>query len=162
VSRFSKSSFRQLLVCLVLVLGSTYARAQDPNWETRYVVIAGESGIYDSLRLAAEDLAKRCHIRYDDQDQKWSKKKGLYWREDADDGIWNGEYYPRRYEEDLITLEMKDYYLDKQPEKPSMKMIIVAGIFETKLGADARLKLIKQYRPLAYIRAARLYMGCIH
>jgi hypothetical protein len=162
VSYFSNLSTRHLIVCLVVILGSTYAHAQDPYWETRYVVIAGESGNYDSLRLVAKDLGKRCHIRYDDQDQKWSRKKGLYLREDSDDGIWNGEYFPRRYEEDLITLEMKDYFLDKHPEKPSMKMIVVAGIFETKKAADARLKLIKQFRPLAYVRESQLYMGCIH
>jgi hypothetical protein len=151
-----------VFIILLLCATRTSTYAQDSQWLTQYIVVAEESNVYKTLRSSAIKLSQQVSIPYSDQDQKWSVKKGLYLREDSDDDIWAGQYFPRRYEDSLITLEMRDYYLDSMPTKPTKTMVVLAGIFDTKQEADFRLKLIKRYRPLAYVRKSKLYMGCIH
>lgn len=148
---------------MLLLLSAPVMAQDDPSaWQTSYVIIAGESESYEQLNTQAAQLSKLTGIKYDNTGLVWSADKQLHFPEDSDDEIYAGSYYMRRYDEDRISLEMRDWYFDISPDKHSKKMIIVAGIFGDKKNANTQLKKIKKHFPSAYIRTTRIYMGCIH
>ena len=165
-SRYERAYFcdvKHLFLFLLLLVSVRAAAQDDPSaWQTSYVIIAGESESYEQLDTQAAQLSKLTGIRYDNGGLIWSADKQLHLPENSDDEIYAGSYYMRRYDEDRISLEMRDWYFDVSPDKYSKKMIIVAGIFGDKKNANAQLKKIKKHFPASYIRTTRIYMGCIH
>ena len=113
------------------------------------------------LEKKAKELSAKIAVKYDAGGLVYKKEKGLVLPEDSDDEVYAGEYLMRRYDDNRISLEMKDYYIDNKG-KATKKMIIVAGIYGSKAEAAKRLKEVKAHAPAAYIQKKKIYMGCIH
>lgn len=141
---------------------AAWAQDTDPSaWQTSYVVIAGEAEDFDLLETKAKNLSATTSIKYDAGGLIYNKEKGLIYPEDSNDEIYAGAYAMRRYDDNRISLEMRDHYFDNKGTG-TKKMIIVAGIYGSKAEAAKRLKEVKAHAPSAYIRKTKIYMGCIH
>ena len=153
------------LISLLIVVSSFAGRAQDADpsaYVESYVVIAGESEDFTSIEGRAKELSAKTSIRYDAGGLVWDSVKGLIFPGNSDDAIYAGSYHLRRYDDNRISIEMRDHYFDVKPGDISKKMIIVAGIYGSKADAAKRLKQVKAFAPSAYIRRTKIYMGCIH
>ena len=68
----------------------------------------------------------------------------------------------RRYPQELISIDMRWYFGTPQGDQDEKTMIIVTGVFGNKEDAKVNLALIKKIVPTAYIKTAKVYLGCMH
>ncbi len=130
---------------------------------TRYIVIAGASSDFNSLDLSAKEISKKSEIPYDNNEMIYDKELGMIVPKDtAKYDMDAGQSIPRRYEENLISIEMMYHYTSNHAFGDMKKMIIITGIFGNKQDAEKQLKLIQKAVPSTYIKKTRLYMGCMH
>jgi hypothetical protein len=73
--------------------------------------------------------------------------------------MFRGEYFPRRTESAAISLE---YYSLYDTSSSEGNIVLVAGLFYEQPGADSLLTLVRKEVPNAFVKPARMYMGCIH
>lgn len=127
---------------------------------TYYFVIADTNSNYSILCHKMFNLQKQYHLTIDSLGRLYIKKKNLIaLPENDEDELYAGQYFPRRYPSDFLSLEYLDFYA----QKPSNKTIaLMAGIFETKHSADSVLAIIKPIERNSFILKAKIYIGCMH
>ncbi|MDB5036323.1 MAG: hypothetical protein JWQ98_3564 [Chlorobi bacterium] len=157
---------RPRMFCLALIittLGAATASAQKAgaDMRTMYVVVADSSSDYQKLLGEAQHLSQSSGIPFDARDLIFTKEKGLHFPENDSDEIYAGDYLWRRFADESISLERRSAYFNNVKESDPT-MIIVAGIFETKRKAAQALARISGPAPRAFIRATKLFMGCMH
>lgn len=128
----------------------------------KYIVIAGTSTDYTYLENQSKKISKNTGIVFDNQDMVYDKKRGMIVPDTSSDEIYAGGYYPRRYCDERISIEMMWYYTDEQNNDTLKDMIIITGIFGNKEDAQKQLEKVKAAIPTAYIKKKGIYMGCMH
>ena len=128
----------------------------------RNIVIAGTSTNYVYLESQSKKISKKAGIVFDNQGMEYDKKRGMIVPDTSSDGIYAGSYFPRRYDDDRISIEMMWYYHDTQDYQGSKDMIIITGIFGSKEEAQKQLEKVKKVVPTAYLKKKGIYMGCMH
>ncbi len=161
----TKRKMKQLIIILTFLISSTTLFAQempDDQYMDAYIVIADTSQDYYELRDKMFDLADILQLEIDTMGRGFDKSKNLICLpEDNEDEIYAGDYAPRRYPSDQLSLEYLAVYMDGA--KPTGETIaLVTTITDEKEKADKTLTKIKKYIPSAYIVQASLYMGCLH
>ncbi|HOS48742.1 MAG TPA: hypothetical protein PLG57_08905 [Bacteroidia bacterium] len=128
---------------------------------TNYWVVIADTGLkYDRLLNQMLVLNDKVKLPIDSMGRFYNRKKDLIALPDNDeDEIYAGDYYPRRFESDYLSIEYLKYYTSASQEK---MMSIVAGIFIDESSADSVLTQIRNYKSSAYKIQANLYTGCIH
>ena len=135
----------------------------DESTFPRYIIIAGASSDFKALDYSAKDISKKTGIVYSNNEMVYDKELGMIVPKDTVKyDIDAGQDMPRRYEENLISIEMMHHYSKYDPKEDRSKMIIITGIFPNKEDAQKQLKLIQKAVPTAYIKKIMLYMGCTH
>lgn len=129
---------------------------------TKYIVIAGVSSDYTYLETQSQKISKKTEIVFDNQGMEYDKKRGIIVPDSSSDEIYAGGYFPRRYDNKRISIEMLWYYKDSVVWDSSKEMIIITGIFDEKKDAEAQLNIVKSVVPTAYIKKKSMYMGCMH
>jgi hypothetical protein len=124
-----------------------------------YVLVADTGKDYGALRDKMFALHQSSNLTVDTLGRYYDKTKGLIQLPDGDDDeMYAGEYYPRRYPSQYLSLE----YLDEYRPGCEAKMIaLVAGIYETKASADSALHVIKPAEK-AFVLKSKIYVGCMH
>jgi len=97
-------------------------------------------------------------LEFKHEHKDYSQDRGIYFTDELDDELYAGEYFPRRYFTDYISLENSSYYQGFTPDY----IIVIAGIFTDKSDAFEALDEIKKSYSEAYIKGSMLWMGCIH
>lgn len=124
-----------------------------------YVLVADTGKRYDELRTEMFNLHQSSSLAIDTLGRYYDKTKGLIQLpDDDDDEMYAGEYYPRRYLSEYLSLEYLDEY---QPGSESKMIALVAGIYETRKSADSALSAIKPGEK-AFVLKSRIYVGCMH
>ncbi len=124
-----------------------------------FVVIADTGKSYYSLRKEMFQLSKSAILTIDTMGRLYNKTKDLIALPDDDsDEIYRGEYYPRRYASQNISLE----YLEQYDKSGKKTIALVAGIYEKKASADSLVQILKPLSKKVYSVEARLYEGCMH
>jgi hypothetical protein len=155
-----------LASALLLLPFITAFRAPDEyderdQYVTHYVVLAGQSSNFVALDATAKKLSEAAGIPYQNA-LVFDSIRGMIEPDDSDDEAFAGYYYPRRFAEARISIEMADYYIDGVYPEPSLRMAIVTGIFSGKTEAHEQLEQVKKIVPDAYIKKVGLYQGCMH
>lgn len=127
---------------------------------TRYIVIS-DSGInYSTLSLKMHRISKATGINIDTMGRYFDNaKQMLILPEDDEDEIYAGDYFMRRYGDDVLSIEYLSVYKDDTNLKT---MAVVAGIFETRARADSISTVLYNSGFQSQILTSKLYMGCMH
>lgn len=136
-------------------------QADTENYADYYITIADTSHNYHELDKSMYLLAQSTRLAIDTGNRYYNQKRNeIILREDDEDEIYRGEYYPRRFEElPYLSLEYCDQYQQNSTHK---NIALMAAICETKKTADSVCSIIKPYSPKAYVIKSKLYTGCMH
>jgi hypothetical protein len=158
----------QLLFILFFLCALPFAsRAQstgdvynDPaSYHTYYLTIADTGKNYYKLRDEMYALHTSIPLKIDTMNRYYNKKEGIILRENDEDEIYRGAYFPRRDAGIFLSLEYLDTYTRRSGKNT---IALVAGFYETAKQANATLQKIKAKAPHAYVLRARVYVGCMH
>lgn len=161
---------RQLVLsALCLATLPVFTQAAEPDYmENRYVTILSVYPRFADAKDDAEKIAKASGVPFSMEGRVYDKKRGLIYPDDFDDEVFRGAYVARRYDttvlagkEDetvFLSVERSDGY---EGFKPGF-YVVVAGILENKSEAGSRANRFRPWAATAYVKKARIYMGCLH
>jgi hypothetical protein len=132
----------------------------DNEFQIFYLVTIAEGNNYDSLVKIAHAAAKKLNLKYDQLNRIYKPGKGIILKEDDEDEIYRGAYFPRRLAGNFVSIEMKDAFI--KSETQPMRMLVISNIFELASQADSVVKLVKNKFPSAQSVEAKLFTGCMH
>ncbi|HYV95794.1 MAG TPA: hypothetical protein VE978_28745 [Chitinophagales bacterium] len=168
-SKFYQKIF--LVIALIflydsIVFSQTTTKIETPDnehYEWVYIVFAGTSLDFHALDSVCNKIAIVTSEKYSNK-LVYDKQRGMIVPDSSDDELYAGDYSPRRYPEESISIEMLWYYFQNASllSDSDKRMAIVTGIFENKSDAQENLKKIRPVVPDAYIKRIELYMGCMH
>lgn len=132
----------------------------DHNNATYFVVVADTSQDYSILHKKMFDLNSKLKIPIDTMGRFYNKTKNLIALPDNDeDEIYAGDYFPRRFPSDNLSLEYLNFYQKQAGEKT---IALVTGIYETEKSADSALTVLRKTEKKIFKIKADIYVGCMH
>jgi hypothetical protein len=134
----------------------------DEQYQEMFIVIADTSNDYNQLRTNMFRLSNDLNLTIDTLGRGYDRDKKLICLpiDDSDD-IYAGEYAPRRYPSNTLSLEYLTYYLETY-DQTNKTIALVAAISENEGSATNILNKVKSISKNAYILEASVYMGCMH
>ncbi len=157
-----KFSILVFFSCIAFISLASYRQSKDEAMANLYVVFAGASTNFNHLDSIAKNISAKTGIKYE-TDLVYDNKRGMILPDTSSDDIYAGSYYPRRYAEERISIEMAGYYKSGDlRDADSTMMTIVTGIFGEKKDAAVNLAKVKAVVPNAYMKRVKLYQGCMH
>ena len=132
----------------------------DYKYATYFIVIADTGFDYSSLNSKMYTLNRQLKISIDTMSRYYNEAKDLIALPDsADDEIYAGDYFPRRFPSDNLSLEYLDFYKRETIDKT---IALVAGIYETEESADSALSILKTVEGKAFKLKSDVFVGCMH
>lgn len=132
----------------------------DENYATYFVVVADTSQDYTMLHQKMFVLNRKFDIPIDTMGRYYNKSKNLIALPDnAEDEIYAGDYFPKRFPTENLSLEYLDFYQSQAGEKT---IALVTGIYETEKSADSALTILKKTEKKVFKIKANIYVGCTH
>tara|TARA_Y100000589_G_scaffold132494_1_gene126292 strand:+ start:14336 stop:14809 length:474 start_codon:yes stop_codon:yes gene_type:complete len=134
----------------------------DEQYMNAYIVVSDTSQNYFELRQKMLDLNEKLKTEIDTMGRGFNKKKNLICLpENDEDEIYAGDYFPRRYPSETLSLEYLIYYTNgKKPTKGTIALVTI--ITDNKEKAEKKLAEVKKYSDRAFIVNSQIYLGCIH
>lgn len=134
----------------------------DEQYMNAYIVVSDTSQNYFELRQKMFDLNDKLKTEIDTMGRGFNKKKNLICLpENDEDEIYAGDYFPRRYPSETLSLEYLIYYTNgKKPTEGTIALVTI--ITDNKEKAKKKLAEVKKYSNRAFIVSSQIYMGCIH
>ena len=155
----------RIIIILTFLLTSPGLFAQSTEEELymdAFIVIADTSQDYFELRDEMFDLSEKLQLDIDTMGRGYDKSKKLICLpDDAEDELYAGSYFPRRYPSETLSLEYLDYYINRS-QTDSRTIALIATITDDKQTADSSFAIVKQYMDSAFLIQTRIYMGCMH
>ncbi len=143
----------------VLVTDTTNKSVSE-EMATYFVLVADTSMDYYLLQRKLFKLNKLLKLPIDTMGRYYNTTKKLIALPDtSSDEIYAGQYYPRRYPSDNLSLEYLNYYQNKGPETT---LALVTGIYGNTQEAESALTPLKKIEKNAFIVKANIYIGCMH
>lgn len=132
----------------------------DYNNATYFVVVADTSQDYSMLHEKMLDLNNQLKIPIDTMGRFYNKAKNLIALPDNDEEeIYAGDYFPRRFPSDNLSLEYLSFYQSQAGEKT---IALVTGIYETEQSADSTMTVLYKKEKKVFKIKADIYVGCMH
>lgn len=78
---------------------------------------------------------------------------------DSEDEIYAGEYFPRRFSSESLSLEQYDAYV---PKSTPQTFALVAGMYDNRRGADSLARILKPANKNTFVLETMLFIGCMH
>jgi len=145
---------------LFCLLGNSQSEL-DEMFMNAYVVIADTSSDYHVLRNEMFELSESLSMKIDTMERGFNEAKNLIcFPLNHEDEMYAGEYYPRRYTSEWLSLEYYEYYSDVNQR--SGTIALVAAITESKEHADSLSMKIQKYAKGAFVVQSRIFIGCMH
>jgi hypothetical protein len=125
-----------------------------------FLVIAGKGDEYGPLQDLMKNISNSTGITIDTMGRYYdAAKKRIVLPEDDEDEMYAGDYFPRRFPSEELSIEHLSFY---QSGAGEYTMILVAGIFEESASADSVLRIINAFNPDAFVLESKVYIGCMH
>lgn len=132
----------------------------DSENATFFVVVADTGFDYNLLSNEMFKLNQRLGIPIDTMGRSYNVTKNLIaLPDDADDEIYAGDYFPRRFPSENLSLEYLSVYKRNTTEKT---IALVIGIYETEELANKMLAKVRRYEDKAFMLESEIYVGCLH
>jgi hypothetical protein len=139
---------------------SEAADTTDYDNATFFVVIADSSLDYWILRKKMSDLNREFKIPIDTLGRLYNKTKNLIALPDDDeDELYAGEYFPRRFPSENLSLEYLKIYKQDASENA---IALVTGIYQSENSADSALTVLKDAEKKIFKVKADIFVGCMH
>jgi hypothetical protein len=133
---------------------------QSNDYEIMYIVVADTGSDYYALSSKMHTLSNTRHWPIDTMDRYYNKQKDKIVLSDTnEDEMYRGEYFPRRFTSENLSLEYYTEYSDKTADK---NIALVAGIYEAQQQADSFLAVLKRLSPRSFVQKANVFVGCMH
>jgi hypothetical protein len=126
-----------------------------------YVTIVDTGSNYHVLDAKMYAISKTSGLKIDTMGRYYNKEKNrILLRDDDEDEMYRGEYFPRRSPETNLSIEYLDFFRN---EAGYGTMALIAGIYETEREADSHMVMkLKPSAPGAFVMRASVYIGCMH
>jgi hypothetical protein len=135
----------------------TATEAED-EWLPRYVLVTDTGNNYFALQKQMVAQAHLNGLRIDSMGRFYDAKKNLIRLPDnSDDEIYAGDYFPRRDDNEYLSIEYLNTYKGDAKEKT---MAVIAGIYISKSGADSAYARLNDQK--SFILKTDIYQGCMH
>ena len=130
------------------------------NYAWYYVVVADTGNQYSVLYDDLKTLEKNTQLPINLMGRYYNaQKKQIILREDDEDQLYAGHYFPRRFPENSLSVEYWYYF---SPNSSERTMAAIAGITEQASEADSLLQVIRPWSPKAHRIKSKVYIGCLH
>ncbi len=130
------------------------------EYATFFIVVADTSLDYSTLHNKMLDLNRKYKIPVDTMGRCFNKTKNLIALPDNDeDELYAGDYFPRRFPTESLSLEYLNFYQKQSGEKT---IALVTGIYETEKSADSALSVLSASEKKVFKIKADIYLGCMH
>lgn len=132
------------------------------NYEsaTYFVIVADTGSDYYLLNKKMYTLGVQTGIPIDTMGRFYNSTKNLIALPDnSEDEIYAGDYFPRRFPSQNLSLEYLNFYSEKAGEKT---IALVTGIYETENSADSAMTALQKTGQKAFKIKADIYVGCLH
>ena len=153
-----------ITIFLILLFGLNINAQEisDEQYMNAYIVVSDTSQNYFELRQKMFDLNEKLKTEIDSMGRGFDKKKNLICLpENDEDEIYAGDYFPRRYPSETLSLEYLIYYTNgKKPTEGTIALVTI--ITDNKEKAEKKLAEVKKYSNRAFIVNSKIYMGCMH
>ncbi len=127
---------------------------------TFFVVVADTSTDYYFLHKKMFDLNGQFNIPIDTMGRFYNKTKNLIALPDDDkDELYAGDYFPRRFPSENLSLEYLNFYHKKAGDNT---IALITGIYESEKNADSALTLLHKTEKKVFKIKADIYLGCMH
>ncbi|MCB9240404.1 MAG: hypothetical protein H6608_04710 [Flavobacteriales bacterium] len=123
-----------------------------------HIVVLDTSYNYGEMQSAMFQASDAFTLEIDTGGRSYDPVQDLICLPMEADDPYGGEYYPRRFESEFLSIEYLDYYVDG-PEK---KMMLVARMTYLQREASASLSTVQKDFPNAFVLTTDLYQGCMH
>jgi len=134
--------------------------AADSAYATYFVVIVDTGANYQLLHKKMFDVNSALNIPIDTMGRFYNPtKKLIALPDDDEDEIYAGDYFPRRYPSENLSLEYLSFYKERAGEKT---IALVSGIYESERSADSALTVLKKAEKGVFMIKADIFIGCIH
>jgi hypothetical protein len=128
--------------------------------DTFYIVVADTGNDYYELRDQMLSISNTANLIIDTMGRYYNEQKKLIQLPDNDeDEVYRGDYFPRRFPSESLSLEYLTLYNSISGDNT---IALVTGIFETKHSADSARQSILNIQPKTFVLESRIYTGCMH
>ena len=110
-------------------------------------------------------INEQYHLEIDTMGRYFDKtKQQIVLPEENEDELYRGEYFPRRFESETLSIENAYFYTENtiEPKQYPTEMIVVSGMFANKSKADSLKTVLKGTYPKTYVLKSKIYIGYIH
>jgi len=127
---------------------------------TYFVIVADTSLNYFALHKKMFSLNRKFKLPIDTMGRFYNTSKNLIALPDnADDEIYAGNYFPRRFPSEDLSIEYLNFY---QKQASLKTMALVTGIYENEKSADSSLVALQKTEKKTFKIKADIYIGCMH
>jgi hypothetical protein len=125
-----------------------------------FIVVADTGKNYYVLNQKMYELRDRLHMQVDTMDRYYNKKKDLISLPIShEDKMYAGDYFPRRFPSEYLSLEYLNFYREQASKKT---IALVTGIYETSSSADSALSVLQNVEKNSFVFKTNIYVGCAH
>jgi len=147
---------------LLFALNINAQKISEEQYMNAYIVVADTSQNYFQIRKKMVDLNEKLKTEIDTMGRGLNKKKNLICLpENDEDQIYAGDYFPRRYPSETLSLEYLAYYINEKKTTDGT-IALVTTITDNKEKAQKKLAEVIKYSNRAFIVNSKIYMGCMH
>lgn len=148
-------------------LQATHNEEDDYNpeseYSTMYFVLIDTGKNYYALSSLMHTVSNKTGLPIDTLNRHYNNDRNMIvLADDDEDEMWRGEYYPRRYGEDFMSIEYWQYFLLNHNQPTDTTFALVAGMFYNPISADSLADVIKKYQPSVFVEEAKVFNGCMH
>lgn len=134
----------------------------DYNDATYFIVVADTGLDYYLLQKKMITLHRELNKPIETMGRIYNKTKDLIeFPDNSKDEIYAGDYFPRRYPSENLSLEYLSFYQKQAGDKT---IALVAGIYKTEKKADSALTVLQktETEKKAFEIKAEIFVGCMH
>lgn len=132
----------------------------DSDFATYFVVVADTNVDYYTLNREMYHLGGALNLPIDTMGRYFNTSKDLIaLPENDEDEIYAGDYFPRRFPSEFLSLEYLNFYQRNAGEKT---IALVVGIYEKETSADSALIYTRELANNSFKIKADIYVGCMH
>lgn len=130
------------------------------DYASFFIVVADTGLDYFILHKKMLSLNEKLDIPIDTMGRSYNKTKNLISLPDNDeDEMYAGDYFPRRFPSENLSLEYLNFYKSEAGRKT---IALITGIYETEKNADNALTALEKVEKKAFKIKADIYIGCMH
>jgi hypothetical protein len=156
----SNYSIKKTLIPIKATDTSDVAKEIVDETATYFIVVADTGTDYYQLREKMLSIHQALNTPIDTMGRYYNKAKDLIALPDNDsDEIYAGDYFPRRYPTNFLSLEYMVFY---KPASDKNTIALISGIYDNKKSADSALMILKPVQDNAFAIKASIYVGCMH